>query len=299
MRCQIPNVYGSLVDLVAAEQANYNEIKQEIDLKFDAECFIIATQKCYKNKNNTSQGSDLNAYRETHRNKDVVGHCDEIAASATMEFQDKCRSKWEILRRTPNASEKDMELCHQLLVTNMKDITITQCNEVEYITSNKFRAENQLFNRQVGMLWSNSSSYDFRGHTESENKKVFIWVSEKLNTVQDAMPMNLSLLDQIQQSVITTDRYMYAASQTIHGYSFCIPDLINIDGTFILYDKNSKKPAETTTKPSAMANDNAECKDDNDNDEQSHVGFGTRILTQQVTIIGKMQIHRGISANIW
>ena len=112
-------------------------------------------------------------------------------------FIEECRQKWDCLAKLQDVSSNNRRICYQLLVGNMKNILITQCNNTEYIVSNGFKSPNKFFNKQATMKYSNASGYDFRCHTEEENLANFIWGGEQLNTLQDCMPMNILLDEQI------------------------------------------------------------------------------------------------------
>ena len=188
IRSNITALYGPIIVLLAKEEPDMDKVWQYLNEHFDLEVTMMTMQYCFRV--NTVIGSDSNAYRQVNDNDEVRGHCDDISQDRTTTFREFCVQKRESLNKLRRITDKNANLCHQLLIKNPVNVIITTCNGIDYIISDGWKSPNRLINQQLAMKWPNASGYDFRCHTLRENKDRFIWGGEQLNTLQDAIPMN-------------------------------------------------------------------------------------------------------------
>ena len=149
IRRNFTDLYGPIIVLLEKEETNMAGIWQYLDDHFDIEITMKTLQHCFRV--NAVIGSDPNAYKQVHNNGEDRGHCDDITKEKTATFRKFCVLKWKSLNKLRCITDKNANLCQQLLIKNPANIIVTTCNGIDYIISDVWKSPNKLINQQLAM----------------------------------------------------------------------------------------------------------------------------------------------------
>ena len=246
-------------------------------------------------------GSDLNAFLDprSQGNRDIHHHCHQEMKEETDQFVSNCKTKYNQISKLQNLDPNTMQIAKQLLLLNPKDIWIAESHDIFYIISKEFNSPNKLFNGKLYLRIPFETGYDVAFHSDADNFANFTWMGEALCTLQDGIPINHLLYNQIERNIITAKEYIDASMARISGRSFPIPNLINKDGTFIGSNVKqraaSSQTSDSTTTAQSVTINNVNLNQSSNvelyNAEPCDIAINTQesmesvLLTQQPAIV--------------